>query len=114
MRNLIAQINNPAVPATAASGNSGEIGATILARYIAVVIQTSYILAGLGVLLYFFMGAIGWITAGGDKSKIEAARNRIMQAAIGMVVLISVLAVAEFLSPLFGLDLLQPTFINQL
>ncbi len=114
-RLLLAQITNPAVPALQEfKGDSGTFGAAVLGKYIAVLIQTSAVLGGLAVLLYMFMGALQWITAGGDTGKIEKARNRILQAIIGLAVLVSVVGIATFLGPVFGLDLLQPTFINQI
>lgn len=114
-QNLIAQLTNPAVPALQEfEGNSGTFGAAVLGRYLAVLIQTSAVLGGLAVLLYLFMGAIQWITAGGDSGKIEKARNRMLQAVIGLAILVSVVAIATFIGPVFGLDLLQPTFINQI
>jgi hypothetical protein len=112
---LLAQISNPAVPALSnVSGDSATFGATVLGRYIGILIQTSAVLGGLAVLLYMFMGALQWITAGGDTGKIDKARGRMLQAIIGLAVLVSVVAIVSFIGPVFGLDLLAPTFINQL
>lgn len=118
LRTLIAQgLSNPAVPGLqeiSGVGNSGERGARVLGFYIALMIQTSLVVGGLAVLLNMFLGAIGWITAGGDSGKIQKARDRILQSIIGLAVIFSVVAAATFLGPLFGLDLLRPVFINQL
>ncbi len=118
MLTLIAQLTNPAVPGVdqiiQSAPDSGTAGAGILAIYIAVLIQTSIVLGGLAVLLYMFLGALGWITAGGDTGKIDKARDRIVQSLIGLAVIVSVVALATFIGPVFGLDLLTPTFINQL
>lgn len=119
-RVLLAQqsITNPAVPGIqeigGTAGNSGTQGAAILGFYIALMIQTALVLGGLALLVYLFLGAIAWITAGGDSGKIEKARDRMIQAAIGMAVLFSIVAIAAFLGPVFGLDLLRPVFVNQL
>lgn len=116
---LLAQrITNPAVPAVeqviSSAPDSASGGASVLGLYIALLIQTSLILGGLAVLLYMFTGAIGWITAGGDSGKIEKARERIIQSIVGLAVLASVVALAAFIGPVFGLNLLNPAFINQL
>lgn len=119
---LIAQtsqgLTNPAVPGlqtiAPVAGNAGERGASILGFYVALIIQTSLILGGLAVIMYLFMGAIGWITAGGDSGKIEKSRDKIVQSIVGLAVLFSIVAVLTFVGPLFGLDLLAPVFINQL
>lgn len=114
MLTLLAQISNPAVPATQISGNSGYGGAAVLGRYIAVMMQTALVLGGLAVLVFLFIGALGWITAGGDKGKVEAARERIIQALVGLAILASVTAIAAFVGPVFGIDLLQLEFVNQI
>lgn len=116
---LIAQgITNPAVPAvkqiTDSAPDGGVAGGLILAKYIAILIQTSLMLGALAVLLYMFLGAINWITAGGDPGKIEKAQQRIIQALVGLAVLFSVVAVLVFIGPVFGINFLQIQFINQL
>lgn len=116
---LLAQgITNPAVPGvqqiTDAAPDGGVAGGLILAKYIAILIQTSLMLGALAVLLYMFLGAMNWITAGGDPGKIEKAQQRIIQALVGLAVLFSVVAVLVFIGPVFGINFLQIEFINQL
>jgi hypothetical protein len=58
---------------------------------------------GLIVLVMFLWGAIEWITAGGDSSKIEKARDRILQSLIGLIILVSSFVIIGFISQLlFG------------
>lgn len=54
-------------------------------------------IAALALLIMLLWGAIEWIAAGGDKSKIEKARNRITQSIIGMIVLAAVIALFSLL-----------------
>jgi hypothetical protein len=120
MNTLLAQLSNPAVPAvdkvikTAASTDSGVAGATLMAHYIAILLQTSMVLGGLAVILFFAQGALEWITAGGDHGKVEKAQNRMTNAVIGLGVLSAVVALVGFIGPVFGMDLLKPVFINQI
>jgi hypothetical protein len=57
----------------------------------------------LGVLIFFFIliiGGIQWITSGGDRAKLEAARSRLREGLVGIVILLSFFAsvyVVEFL-----------------
>jgi len=39
------------------------------------------------VLVYLIWGSIEWITAGGDKGKVDTARTKITNAVIGIIVL---------------------------
>jgi hypothetical protein len=51
------------------------------------------VVAALLAFLFFIWGAIEWITSGGDKSKLESARNKISQALVGLIVLAATTAI---------------------
>lgn len=98
-------IQNRAIDKAFGTGN-GDVALGILIGRL----FRALILAGaLALLLFIAMGGILWITAGGDEKKIEEARSRIMNGIIGMAVLIATVAIAIFLKPVFGIDLLNPT-----
>lgn len=62
-----------------------------------------------GVIIFFFvmlLGAIQWITSGGDKAGVEGARGKIMNAIIGLVILFSLLAIVKLIESFFGIDIL--------
>ena len=65
------------------------------------------------VMIYFIWGAFEWITSGGDKGKTEAARNRITNAIIGLIILVSSFTLIGFVGKLFfgtDFDILKLTF----
>lgn len=64
----------------------------------------------IGFIIYFILGAINWILSKGDKMKLENARNQIMHAFIGVIILISVYAVIKLIEIAFGLDILNLDF----
>lgn len=45
------------------------------------------VFAFLAALLFIVIGAFQWITSGGDKTKVDSARNHIIAAIIGLVVI---------------------------
>jgi hypothetical protein len=57
----------------------------------------------LAVLGYLLLGGFHWITAGGEKGKIEEARTMITQAIVGIAVLASVFAAFSLLLGFFGI-----------
>jgi len=72
-------------------------GATFLVQFINIwrnVINIGAIM----VLLYFIMGAMEWITSGGDKNKLESARNKMMHAILGLIILVSSFVIIGFVS----------------
>lgn len=48
------------------------------------------------VFFYLLYGALSWISSDGDANKLLAAKNRMIQAVIGMLVLASVWAIYTF------------------
>lgn len=56
-------------------------------------IRMIFVIAGLAALIYGLLGGISWITSGGEKEKIQAARDKIQAAIVGIFVLIVVLTV---------------------
>ncbi len=106
------RINNPVLQDRLGTAKNNQASGSQLAILMARLYRISVVVGGLALLLYFAWGGVNWITAGGDQQKVEAARSRILNAVVGMAVLVSTLAVAELLSNehLFGFDLLNPTF----
>ena len=63
-----------------------------------------------GVLIFVFMlltGAVQWISSSGDKAAVEAARGKIANALIGLVILFSVFAVIKLIEAFFSINLLE-------
>jgi len=68
-------------------------------------------------LIFFFMlvwGGIQWMVSGGDKNAAEAARSKITNALIGLVIVFSAWAIMALIKNLFGVDIMSgleiPTF----
>lgn len=62
-----------------------------------------------GVVIFLFMmliGAIQWISSGGDKANVESARGRITNALIGLVIMLSVFAVMLLIETFFHINIL--------
>ena len=110
---LIAQQTTNVITNPAISANFGTGGAnTALASIIVTVWRAAITLGGLALLVMLIIGALEWILAGGDKGKVQSARDRITQAVIGMLVLAGTVAISTFIGGLLGLKLLQPNFAD--
>lgn len=57
-------------------------------------------------LFIIIMGAIQWISSGGDKQGLESARSKISNALIGLVILFSIFAVIKVAESFFGVSIL--------
>ena len=63
-----------------------------------------------GAVIFLFMlllGAIQWISSGGDKANVEAARSRLTTALIGLVLLFAVFAIINVIDTFFGTEILR-------
>lgn len=56
--------------------------------------------------LFIVLGGVLWITAGGDKGKVEQARERITQGIIGLAILAVSWAIALLVQRFLGLNIL--------
>ncbi len=68
-------------------------------------IQILFIFAGLAVLIFIVWAAFDWITSGGDKEKVAAARRKITNAIIGLFLLALALFITTLASDLTGIKI---------
>jgi hypothetical protein len=88
---------------------AGEEGAytASFALLIGSLMSLAMAIGALIVFLQLIWGGIEWITAGGDSGKLQKARDRIMQAIIGLIVLGSVVALFTLLQNFLGICILD-------
>ncbi len=91
---------------------SPEAGENFLAGLIANFLHFLLIGAGIAALFYLLLGGLQWITSGGDKAGVEAAREKITAAIIGLVVVAAAFAFVNLIAPILGLDFLQTLEIS--
>lgn len=102
----LAQVKNPILP-PALNPATGEPAATAFQGILAAIIRVFFVAGGLLFFFILLIGAIRWITSGGDKAQIESARSTILNALVGFVILMSLFAITAVISNLFGLSLLK-------
>lgn len=94
-------ITNPAL------GNlGGQSGESFFAKAIPAAIGVLFVI---GTLIFFatlVLGAINWISSGGDKQRLEGARDRISSALIGLVILFAAFAIVNLIETFFHISIL--------
>jgi amino acid transporter len=78
---------------------SGNVASTIQGIVVFLVI-----LAVVIALIYLLYGGIKWITSRGEKTEVEAARNHIIAAIIGLIVVFLAVAILSIVLTVFGID----------
>ena len=61
------------------------------------VIRLMFFIAGLYALVLLLLGGFEWVSSGGDDKKLSAARGKIINAIIGLVVMVAVLTLVILL-----------------
>ena len=52
-----------------------------------------FVVAGIAALVMLLWGALAWVLSGGDKEKVEAARDRMTAAIIGVFMILVALSI---------------------
>jgi hypothetical protein len=100
--------NPTGILGVACAGKDNSLG-----QVIGFIVAAAFIIAILVALLFLIWGGIKWITSGGDKAGVEAARNQIISAIIGLIVVFLAFFILNLVLQLFGtslFDLTLPTF----
>jgi len=75
---------------------------------ISTIISIMTVVAAIWFIFVLISGAIGWISAGGDKASLETAKKKITNGIVGIVVVVAAVFLADILGELIGLDILNP------
>jgi len=79
-----------------------------LERFISTIIGVITVFAALYFIINFLMGAIGWISAGGDSGKISSARDRMVHGVIGLIIVVAAYGIIGLIGAIVGIEILNP------
>lgn len=65
-------------------------------------------IASIMFMIYFFIGALIWATAGSDEGKVETAKKQMTNGAIGLIIVVLAYGIISVLGNFVGLDILNP------
>ncbi|MFH2019427.1 MAG: hypothetical protein ABII80_02340 [bacterium] len=104
------QITTPgAYDPPAGSGIAGYTSAA--EKIISNVLVVLTVIAGLSFLIYFLLGGVSWITAGGQKDKVETAKTMMTNGAIGLIIVVLSYSIVWIVGKALGLNILEPGLI---
>jgi hypothetical protein len=79
------------------------------AAFVGRILSALMAIGAMSVLIFLVWGAFDWINAGGEKGKIESARNKMTGAIMGLIVLAATLAIFTFVQSALGIEVLEFT-----
>lgn len=87
--------SNPPQSCISVNQGPGGLGFRIptLSNILTFAIRLFFIIGGLAALVFLLLGALAWITSGGDKENVSKAQQKITNAIIGVILIAVVLAV---------------------
>lgn len=86
-----ASMTNPVLQWTVGKSSNDSVG--ILGKFLSGFIGLLLVLGAIWAFVNLLLGALNWISSGGDKAKLEAAQQRIVQAIIGLVLVFAAWAI---------------------
>lgn len=114
---VFAQLRNPVIEGALGNDDDAAKSGTSFTTYFISIWNAVIAIGAIFVLVYFVWGAVEWIASGGDKGKIESARNRITQAVVGLIILVGSYAIIGFIGQIFfgdDFNILRLNFPNAL
>lgn len=96
-----AGIRNPAL-SLSLQQTTGE---NFVGQLIQSLITLGFVVGGIIFIFTLVTGGIGWMSANGDKAKLEQAREKLTHAIVGLVILFSVFAIVGVADAFFGISL---------
>lgn len=94
----------PAFAQNIGVGQPSEARITDLGRLISTGVNVVIIVAGILVFVFLVWGGLEWLTSGGDKGKVENARNRITSALVGLAIIAASWALVQVIAYFFGVQ----------
>ncbi|PIR58618.1 MAG: hypothetical protein COU69_04660 [Candidatus Pacebacteria bacterium CG10_big_fil_rev_8_21_14_0_10_56_10] len=86
--------------------------ATDIGSFINSLLTAVLAIASLLVLLFLIRAGLEWITSGGDKGKTEAARGKLINAVVGLIIVAASYAILILLLNFLGFSDLNDVFRN--
>jgi hypothetical protein len=75
-------------------------------------VTLGFMLCSIVAFFWLIMGALKWITAGGDKANYDAAQKHITQAIVGLAILFGLLAFMKLLETILDISLFEMDLSN--
>ncbi len=99
---VLAQVGNPVI-----TNGENVDGIAFFTTFVARLIGIIFVVGAIAFFFMFLLGAVRWITSGGDKGQVESARAQITQALTGLIVMFSIWAIATLLEEVLGFNILS-------
>jgi cytochrome bd-type quinol oxidase subunit 2 len=91
--------------------NGSDVAAKQFTTFASNLVGLLTTVGGLMFMLYFILGGLSWITAGGDKAKVDDAKAKMTNAVIGLIIIVAAYAISYIVGQVLGINILEPAEI---
>lgn len=84
--------------------------AVTLSSIVNFLVQALFAIGSIAAVCYLIYGGIKWIISGGDKAGVEAARNHIVAAIVGLIIIVGTFAIISLVYSVLGLGPFNSSF----
>ena len=85
-------------------GTADSFGFDSLGQAVSTIISVIFFVAALAAFFFILWGAVSYVTAGDDSSKTDAARKRITNAVVGLILVALVYVIWLIVAQIVGVD----------
>ncbi len=90
------------------NGTTGQAVFTQFEGVISLTLSVLTVSAGIWFIYQFLGGAIGWLASGGEKQALQNAQKRIVNAIVGLFLVVISYFIIALIGTIFGLNILSP------
>lgn len=107
----LGQIGGPGLGPFSNLGSAGA-GAGAITKVISGIIGIITIGAAIWFMIQLFIGGLNWLASGGEKTKLNEARDRITNAFVGLILVVAAWGIFALMGQFLGFsDILLPASI---
>ncbi len=86
---------------------SNPLKFTNLGQIFQSLLTLAFFIAGVAFFIMLLVGGIAWLTSGGDPKALQAARARITNAFVGLLIIVAAYAIAVIIGQVFGISIVN-------
>jgi len=89
------------------TATKADPGASALANFISKFIGIMTVIAFIWFIFQLFIGAVDWLSSGGDKARLQEAQKKITTSIIGLTIVISAIFLIKIIEVIFNINILD-------
>jgi len=91
---------------------SGALANSQFAKILSTIVGALTVGGGIWFIFQIIMGALNWISSGGEKTQLQGAQKKITNAVVGLTIIVGSLVIISVIGYMLGFDILNFNIVN--